>query len=365
MPTNEKISSRQLFILVLLFGIGTTILLVPGGLAAVAKQDAWIASLVGLGIGLPLIPLYIAIAKLYPRLNLFQLCEVILGKWLGKMVSILFFVYFFLLSSTILRQIGDFMTTQIMPETPIQFIHIIFITIVIMGTRLGLETFTRSAEIFFPWIIFLLVVTIIMISPEVEFNKILPIWEAGIKPLVRADIPYIGILFLELIVFLVIYPNVNQSEKAGRALYGGTIIAGIVTSVITFLTISVLGYSSTANKLYPIYTLAKIINIGHFIQRIEAVITGVWIVSIYYKLVICFYASSKGLAQILNLRQQRILTYPLGVITIVLSEVISPNVAYFQSVIVKNWTAYALTFGLFLPLLLLGVGKFRKGRATT
>ncbi|MDQ0493801.1 MULTISPECIES: GerAB/ArcD/ProY family transporter [Paenibacillus] len=52
MPGQIKISARQLLILTILFTIGSTILIIPSGMALVAKQDAWIATLVGVGSGL-------------------------------------------------------------------------------------------------------------------------------------------------------------------------------------------------------------------------------------------------------------------------------------------------------------------------
>jgi spore germination protein KB len=360
MIENDKISALQLMMLVVLFNIGTTILIVPSSLAQEAKQDAWIASIVGLGIGLLFIPLYNALAKLSPNLTLFQLSEKILGKWLGKTISVLYFTFFFIICAFLVRIIGDFITTQIMPQTPIQAIIIIFLSIVIMGIRHGLEVFSRSSEILMPLVIFLLFIVVLTTAPQIDFKKIQPIFEADIKTLLRANVVHIGVLFLELIVFLTIFPYVNDPKKTGNVLLIGTLIGGIVTILITFLSISIIGAYHTAGIQYPTYMLAKKINIGEFLQRIEAVIAVIWFISIFFKMTICFYASVLGLAQTLNLKEYRSLTYPLGMITVVLSLVISPNIVYYEFFTAKIWTPYALTFGFFFPLLLLVVGILRK-----
>ncbi|MED3687234.1 GerAB/ArcD/ProY family transporter, partial [Peribacillus butanolivorans] len=52
MVKDIKISARQFAILVILFSIGTTILVIPGVMAQEVKQDAWIAAVIGTGIGL-------------------------------------------------------------------------------------------------------------------------------------------------------------------------------------------------------------------------------------------------------------------------------------------------------------------------
>lgn len=91
-----KISTYQLLILTILFTIGTAILVIPSVMAATAKQDAWIAALVGVGAGLLLIWLYNTITILYPQMTLVEIMETLLGKWLGKSVALLFMVTFFL-----------------------------------------------------------------------------------------------------------------------------------------------------------------------------------------------------------------------------------------------------------------------------
>ena len=52
MLENGKISLRQLGILVTLFTVGDAILVLPSVMALESKEDAWIAAILGTGIGL-------------------------------------------------------------------------------------------------------------------------------------------------------------------------------------------------------------------------------------------------------------------------------------------------------------------------
>ena len=84
-------------------------------------------------------------------MTLYEYNEKVFGKWAGKLI------FFFLHSLRLLvLQLfyimwGTFMTTQVMPETPIESILILFAGILVMGLRLGLEVIARTAEILFPW----------------------------------------------------------------------------------------------------------------------------------------------------------------------------------------------------------------------
>ncbi|SDD39270.1 spore germination protein KB [Paenibacillus sp. UNCCL117] len=360
MVEQGKISIRQFKILVMLFSLGSAILIVPSSLTSASRQDAWISAILGGGMGLLLLLMYNHLAKRHPEKSLVEYSEAILGKWLGKAVGLLFVSFFFLLSSLVLRNIGDFITTIVMPETPIQAIHIMFTLIVIAGVRLGLEVIARASEVFTPWVLFLIFVLVAVIAPEMKLDRIEPVLEAGFKPLIRGGLSILGIPYLELVVFLMVLPYVNKKEKAGKAFIAGAMFGGAILVALTALCVLVLGWDFTSRHAFPSYTLAKKIHIGEFLQRIEVLMAVIWFLTIFFKLVICFYASALGLAQILKIQSARILLLPLGMSMTVLSLVAYPNIVYFRAFASEVWFSYALTFGLLLPLLLIGADMIRR-----
>ncbi|MGN7396697.1 GerAB/ArcD/ProY family transporter [Peribacillus frigoritolerans] len=358
---NVKISPRQFGIIVIFYSIGTAILITPSELAAIAKQDAWIAAILGSGLALLLVVLYTALGNRFFDKTFVEVNEILLGKWIGKLIS-LTFVFFSLIGAAILVIIvGNFVTTQIMPDTPIVAIHIIFVTIVVMGVRLGIETLARAAEILFPLFVLLFIIFAVFISPQIEFQNLQPVLETGIKPIIHATISLTSIISLSPIILLMIFPvSVNQSKQAQKAFFIGTFIGGIFLIITIALTILVLGFDETARHIYPSYALARKINVGNFLQRIEAIMAIMWFITIYFRLVMYFYVTVLGLSQILNLKDYRPLTLPLGMILIVLSLIIYPNIIYAGTWTQETWLPYALTYGLFLPVLLLVVAKLRK-----
>lgn len=124
--------------------------------------------------------------------------------------------------------------------------------------------------------------------------------------------------------------------------------------------VTVLGFEKTAGEIYPSYELTKKINIGNFIQRIEGLIASLWIITLYFKTTLYFYAAVLGMAQILNLKDYRPLTLPLGMIAVVLSLVIFPNIIYQKYFDFTTGNSLTLSIGLFLPLLLIVVYAIRK-----
>jgi spore germination protein KB len=357
----QKISNRQFRILVTLFTIGTSILIVPTTLASEAKQDAWIAAILGLGFGLLAVLLYNKLGLMFPNMTFVQINQKVLGKWLGKATSLLFFSLAFLYSSALLFYTGNFMLIELMPETPMEAIVILMGAIMVMGVSMGLEAFARSAELFIVLFFFFFICLVLFLLPEVEYKNLQPVFEVKYKPLLRASIFLVVTSTINAVVLLMVFPiDINQPKKAQKSFLIGTVIGGLVMIIITVLSIMVLGPYQSETLVFPGYEMAKEINIGNFITRIEAIMTGMWMITIYFKLVLYFYASVLGFTQILNMKDYRPFTFPLGMIAIVLSLIVYPNIAYQQKWDTETANAYSITVGLLLPLFLLAVAIFRK-----
>ncbi|AXN40694.1 spore gernimation protein [Peribacillus butanolivorans] len=360
MMDNVKITERQFIVLVILYIIGSAILVIPSILVSLAKQDAWITAILPVGVALSIMSIYVLLGRRFPNMTLIEYTEEILGVWLGKTVSLLFLTFPVVAASLTLYNIGDFMKTQIMPETPIEAIYILAFGITLMGVRLGLEVLARSGEILFPLVIFLFLLLVVFITPELKFENLQPVFEEGIKPVLIAGIHFLSFPFLDTVIFLMIFPYVNWTQKAGKSLYKAILLGGIFLSVIIFLSILVLGVDQAARQIYSTYFLAKKINVGDFVTRIEAIVAGIWFISTFFKMSMLFYVLNLGIAQILNLKDYRFLTLPLGMILLVFSLVSVPNTAYLGEYILKTGYIFTATFGLLLPLLLLAVDTLRK-----
>ncbi|MHC8965752.1 GerAB/ArcD/ProY family transporter, partial [Priestia aryabhattai] len=82
-----KISASQLFILMVLFELGTSLLL---PIAMDAKQDAWLAILLGMVFSFVLFLIYHKLYSYYPDLLPTEYMQKILGKAIGSVLAFLY-----------------------------------------------------------------------------------------------------------------------------------------------------------------------------------------------------------------------------------------------------------------------------------
>ncbi|WP_051353033.1 GerAB/ArcD/ProY family transporter [Thalassobacillus devorans] len=359
---NNTISPRQFMYLVILFIIGSSILIIPGPLAAGAKQDGWMSAIAGTGIGVLLVLLYHKIGVTIGNKTFVEAAIDIFGNWFGRIISFFHLVFIYILAALVLRNIGDFMTTQMMDQTPLQFTHILFLLVVIMGAGLGIETIGRSAEMFITWMILLLVFLFLSLTPQLDINNLKPMFGAGLQSISNTSLTIISTPLLEMIIFLMIYPHVKEKHKAKHAWLIGLLIGCGFLTLLTLFSILVLGSDLTALNEYPIYELATKINVAGFLEGVEIIVAIVWMLTIFFKLVILYYASSLGIAQFLKIDDYRILLLPLGMGMVVLSIIAYPDVAYFESFVSTTWLPYATMHGFILPVLLLTGALIKKKR---
>lgn len=357
----QIISARQFTIITCLDSIGTAILIMPATMVQVAKQDAWIPATVGVFLSLLLIKLFVTVGNTTPGLSLVEANEKILGKFFGKIISIAFFIFTFLSAGELLYFIGNFMKSEVMPETPAASFVILFIIIIAYATYLGLEVFARSAEILFPIFLFIFIIFVTFISPQIKIENIQPILEASTGSLLLSTLQFLGTFSFPIVVLLMIFPSsVSEPKSAQKGFYIGILLGGLVLTILIALSIFVLGVMNTSLRTYPSYALAQRISIGNFLQRIEITIVFLWITTIYIRTFIYFYASVKGLGHILNLKEHRPLILPLGMIVIGLSQITHPSIVHSMMYNKKVFLPFAATFALLLPLLLLVVAKMRR-----
>ncbi|NOU65841.1 GerAB/ArcD/ProY family transporter [Paenibacillus sp. LMG 31461] len=360
MEKQQIISKSSFAILVTFFMIGTSILITPSGLALVAKQDAWLACIVGVGFNLLNFLLYHVLGERFAGKTFVQYCETVLGKWAGKAISLAFVLFFYLLASLMIGDLGYFVTSQIMQETPIEALQMLFTLIVVFAVRSGFVVYTRAAVVFFPWLILLFLLLILPLFPKFNMGNFLPVMEFGIKPILRGGFTFYGLQ--EMIVLLMFYPFVSNAKGRKSSFVMGIGVGGAILLMTTIGSIAVLGEELTSNQLFPAYTLAKNISIGHFLERVEGILISIWILSTFLKIVLTFHASLLGFAQIMNIKDEKPLVVPLALGMIILSLMCYPNTIFINDFLSKNWAPFALIFTLFLPFLLLVASWFTQKR---
>lgn len=356
-----KITNHQLFALTACFTCGSSAIAISASVAALAKNDSWISSILSTLFGLLVLWMLCILWRNNKGMTFIEILKSIFGKYLGTAVSIYFIFFCLIADSQIVYYIGQFMTTEVTTETPSFVINAVFIIVIVIALLYGIETIARSYEILFYFVSFLFASFMILVLPNVKIKNLEPVFEGGVVPVLKGSLLLSSFLIFPFIILLMILPkNANNTKEARKSFINGYLWGSAIIFISTLFSILVLGSEITSSCQFPVYMLGKEINIGTILTRLEFVTAAVWFTTILLRGIFYFYAALVGLVQLLKINDYKKLIIPLGFIIVVMSEVVYPDVIYKSQWDTFTWVPFAATFGLILPILMIIVSKIKE-----
>lgn len=348
-----KITNHQLFSITSNAAFGGSVIVITAVVAAIAKQDAWISALLTPIFGMPVIWICWYLGSKYPGLSFVEIIRKILGKWVGTIVAASYVSICLTLSYHVPWYVGDFVTTQVMYETPEYVINMLFMIAVVIAILYGIETIARASEIYFIFVLILSVLTVILVSPNANLDNLQPVLENGIVPVLKGSYALSNFIIFPIILLMMIYPaHIDNTSEAKKSIFGGFLLVGFITFIIILMSILVLGSRITAISKYPTYLLAKEISLGIIFTRLEFIVAGTWIVTQFMMGTLVSFAAIKGLSDLLGLKDHKKIAIPMGLIILAFSEIVFPDDIYQRNWVNSVWMPYASIHGFLLPTLL-------------
>jgi spore germination protein KB len=328
----EKIGTKQLFLLMLAFEIGTAIIFSIG---TEAKQDSWLAVLAGMLYGLILISIFTILSEYYPGNSLIQIIQITFGRFIGYPLCIAYIIYFISQAARISRDFAELILSTILVETPGLIIMASFVAVIIYTLRGGVEVFGRMAEMVFPVVLLLWIITWIIIcaSGVVDLKQLTPVLGTGIKTVWKTSFPNLTSLpFGELIVFTMVWPMLNDSKKAKTVGRAAVLTGGILLTINMLGVLSVLGPYLIDRMNVPLLVTVRMVSMADFLERIDAVVILIMVAGGFFKVGVYIYGAAIGTAHLFQLQSYHSVLIPLGVIIISLGQVMVRNVTEHNSI---------------------------------
>lgn len=351
---NAKINGWQLFLLINLFELGTVYV---SGIGIEAKQEAWLAILLGTIGGIVLILIYYQLYIFYPDQLMTTYLKKIVGNIFGTILGFVYVVYFIYLTSRVLRDFGVLVISISYPETPLFIINALMIIVVMYAVKKGIEVIARTGELNFVllYIMAFFGFIFIVVSGLIDFNRLKPFLENGFMPIVKefaTETLYIP--FGEAIAFAFIFPYLNNNKKGRILCVAATAVSGIDLAMTMAINIAVLGIHIAGDAPFPLLATIKEIHIVDFIERLDVFFVVGAFIGAFFKIAIFFYVSTVATADLFKLKSHTMIVHPIGIIVVFLSVSIASNFTEHLKEGLDILTLYYhLPLQVILPILLL------------
>ena len=278
-----------------------------------AGTAAWILSVY---ISLLALIMFMVLIKLFRKFegrDILDIAEIAGGKPLKIITGLVLTGVLLYLSVAFLREFTEEMKVVSLPTSPLSYIMFFFIIGVVVGSYLGIEAILRYNAIIVPVITVGFIAILIGVIPQIDLTNLFPLLGNGPYSIFGKGFFRVSV-FAELVIlflmppFLGNYKNVKRVGYIAIGLSSAFFIAGSMMYILTF------PYPSNLESFLPIYQMARLINLGRFFQRIEAVFVFIWAMAAFIYLAATFYFMVYAIAKTSGLKYMRPLIFPFAVI---------------------------------------------------
>ncbi len=347
--TKGSITNTQGVAIAVLFTIGSAIVLNPGG---DTKQDVWVTILISMLMAAPFVFIYARILQLFPEKDLFEILRELYGNIVSKIIALLFIWYAFHLGAIVLRNFSEFITTVSLPETPQPVLIASIGIICIWLVRCGKEIMGQWSGILFPLLLVAIITQIVLSMTQADFDNLRPVMYNGVKPLLGSAFAVFSFPFAETVILTMLFSWIKNKFNTYKVYYLGFFIGGIILLMASVRNILVLGAEDTILEYYPSYEAVSVVSIANFFQRIEVIVTIIFMLTGIVKISACLFGASKGLAFVLNFKNYKAIVVPVAFLMMNLACIIYKNTMEMFEWGLGIYKHYAIPFQIILPLLI-------------
>jgi len=314
------------------------------------------------GIILAAIGLFIltALGIRHPKKTIITYGEDIVGKWIGKMCSMIVIFFFVILSALAAREFGEVVVSAVLRETPLEVTVIVMLLIACLSVRYNINTFAYIHNFYVPAILGPVLIIVAFSLKNANPIYLRPLIEKDFISMVKGMLTISGLFQGSFIVTMVI-PFMKNPKKAKKASFWGIFITGGVYLLIVIATIAVFGTEEIKQIFWPTLELARTTALpGNILQRLDVIFLAVWVTAVFTTLFSSYYFTIYSIKQMAKLKDHRMISFFILPFVFFLA-MLPQNILQLYDVI-QIAGRVGLLITILYPAMLLAIDLFRSRR---
>lgn len=294
----------------------------------------------------------------FPGKDIFEIYEIVLGKFLGKFIGLIFSLFLLFYCSSGIREFLEMIKSYNLPDTPPSIIIGAFMIVIALICYKGIEDLARFSYIIFYPVLFGICFILILAIPYYKPDYLKPYFGYGLWKTV-----YTGFLrssgYQEVTLLYIIIKSIHGLKDFKKAGLITIMLAGSITSVTMLCYIMAFGYIAGAESVSGIFQLSRIIYYNRYFQEIESVFLFIWVLTAVQNCSLAMYLSITTYCKAFNIGEHRNLILPFCFLTFMASLIPNnfPQVIDINMMIIRQ---YSLPLPFILPIVVLIISVILK-----
>jgi spore germination protein (amino acid permease) len=332
----HDITSKQLMIYIISAQIGTGVINLPSSLAQNVGHDGCITTVLAGIITIPIIIIIMQLLKRYSNKSIYEINNLLYGKYLGKFINLIIFLYFCFATIVNLRVLVEIIQMIVLSDTPPLIVTLLLFAPTLYITFKGLKAICRFSSMLYI-VYFLMILSFLLVLKDTRITYLMPFGECGLNGLIKG-IPINMYTFLGFELVAIIYPNITDKENAQKYMIFAEIFTTIFYVIIVAFSTAFFGEKQLSMLTMPLYTIEQTI-IVPVIERLDIFFLTIWYPAMETFTHACFFSSCYSIIKAFNIKNITITIFSLFTVFLFLSRIPID----FESVIA--YTNYTGIFG--------------------
>lgn len=361
MPKPSRVSSLAMGALLASATICVGLFIIPTlGMNAVGR-GVWLVPVGGMALGVWGALALGHLCARFPQQTMTTFSQEILGKALGRVITIAAIVFFVLDASIGLRVMSSIESQSLLPKTPLNVVVLIMLALAVYMVWLGLEVMTRVAQVIAVIFVIPLLLFIIIMPPftvRLDVNHLKPFLDFRSNELLSVGFVASLFMYRGFTVLCAMTPSLTRPKSAPKIGVWAVVASFPVFVAVTLYPLLAFGWPTANYYFYPFWQVAilvktRAIPIERPIYVLESAVQGVILLTACSVL----YAASVLTKDLLRLKSHRgpLLVYAPFVYALA---VIPDNALEVLNFIVW-WLVGGVVLWVVAPTLMLGIGAAR------
>lgn len=298
----------------------------------------------------------------YPGMNFTQISEKLFGKTISKILSSLYVLYFFSISSLIVISCVFYLNIIDLPYTPRIMITLCVCAWFTFSLFTGIPALGRFCLMSVGIVVLLFLATTIFGLFRADFSFLLPLSKFNLNEIFGSGYAEFAFDFGDIIAILFLSSHFKITKKPSTPFYIALSSYVFILLLIQIRNITVLGDKLSQNLLYPITTAVSVVNVSDVIQRIESFIAFAFCLSTLVRVSVYLFAIMISINYVIGKTSKVVLPIMIGSVLFVISTIAFSTPADIINWMDSKYIFYAIPFQIIIPIIIWIISEIKKNK---
>ena len=256
--------------------------------------------------------------KNFSNSDIFDISEFLGGKILKFLVSIIYILFFIFIISSTLSGFSYLIKTIYFPNSPILFVMLFFIIAMLVSNSIGFDSIKKIACVIVPLAIISIIFIFFNTLDSSTFYRISPILGENINTTLLIGLSNLFVFDI-IIYYYFLMPLLKKKSDFSKITKYSLIISFIILLLTIISLLSKFPLLNKSEEINTLYLLTRSVEIGDFLQRVDALFILLWVICIFTYISIILFWILQINKKLFNIQNEKILSFPFSFICLGIS----------------------------------------------